>query len=199
MGTNTIDNKNVSTATDAVDDAVGVEKSYWFVAIVNNNSEKATSEKLDKLGIENYLPIQKEYRVWKNGRRAKVDRVVIPSTIFVYCTEQRRREIVNLPFIYRFMTDKAGATQIYGNKPLATIPDEQIKTLKFMLGQSDIPVTITDYVYHKGEKVRVIRGQLKGLEGEVLNTNEPKSEIIVALNFSGCAKVSIETVNLEHI
>ncbi len=187
------------TVLDSVGDAVGVEKSYWFVAIVNNNTEKAVSEKLDKLGIENYLPVQKEYRVWKNGHRAKIDRVVIPSIVFVYCTEQRRKEIVSFPFIHRFMTDKAGTTQICGNKPLATIPDEQIKTLKFMLGQSDIPVTITDCVYHKGEKIRVIRGQLKGLEGEVLNTKEPKSEIIVALNFFGGAKASIDTVDIELI
>lgn len=189
----------VTTVPDGVGDAVGMEKSYWFVAIVNNNTKKKVAEKFNKLGIESYLPIQKEYRVWKNGRRAKVDSVVIPSTIFVYCTESRRKEIVNFPFIFRFMTDKAGATQNYGNKPLATIPDEQIKTLKFMLGQSDIPVTITDCAYHRGEKVRVIRGQLKGLEGEVLNTNELKSEIIVALNFFGCAKVSIDTVNIEPI
>lgn len=190
---------NVSPVTDVVDDAVGVGKSYWFVAIVNHNSEKQSSEKLDKMGVINYLPTQKEIRVWRNGRKSKVDRIVIPSTIFIYCTEQRRREIVGLPFIFRFMTNKAGSIKDSTNKPLAIIPDNEIERLKFMLGQSDIPVEITDKPFKAGDKVRVIRGNLAGLEGEVMSMKDAKSELIVALNIFGCAKLSIDTVNLEII
>jgi len=190
---------SVPSVTDVVDDAVGLGKSYWFVAIVNHNSEKKSSEKLNNLGIENYLPTQTELRVWKNGRKVKVDRIVIPSTIFIYCTEQKRREIVGLPFIFRFMTNKAGSIKDSTNKPLAIIPDNEIERLKFMLGQSDIPVEITEKPFKTGDKVRVIRGILAGLEGEVMNMNSTKSELIVALDFFGCAKLSIDTVNLEII
>lgn len=190
---------SVAPVTDVVDDAVGVAKSYWFVAIVNHNSEKQSSEKLDKMGVINYLPTQKEIRVWRNGRKSKVDRIVIPSTIFIYCTEPRRKEIVGLPFIFRFMTNKAGSIKDSTNKPLAIIPDNEIERLKFMLGQSDIPVEITDKPFKAGDKVRVIRGNLTGLEGEVMDLKEAKSELIVALNIFGCAKLSIDTVNLEII
>jgi len=185
--------------TDVVDDAVGVEKNYWFVAIVNHNSEKQSSEKLNALNIENYLPTQTEFRVWKNGRKNKVDRIVIPSVIFVYCTEQKRREIVGLPFIFRFMTDKAGTSSKSSGKPLATIPDEQIRRLKFMLGQSDIPVEITERPFKAGDKVRVVRGDLAGLEGEVLDLRNSRNELIVTLDFFGCARLTIDTVNLEII
>lgn len=185
--------------TDVVDDAVGVEISYWFVAIVNHNSEKQSSEKLSKMGVVNYLPTQSEIRVWRNGRKSKIDRVVIPSTVFVYCTEQKRKEIVSLPFIFRFMTNKAGTSDNSFNKPLTIIPDNEIKRLKFMLGQSDIPVEITTKTFKTGDKVRVIRGNLAGLEGEVIDMKETKNELIVALNFIGYAKLSIDTVNLEII
>lgn len=190
---------SVAPVTDVVDDAVGVGKSYWFVAIVNHNSEKQSSEKLSKMGVANYLPTQKEIRVWRNGRKSKVDRIVIPSTIFIHCTEQRRKEIVGLPFIFRFMTNKAGSIKDSTNKPLAIIPDNEIERLKFMLGQSDIPVEITDKPFKAGDKVRVIRGNLAGLEGEVIDLKEAKSELIVALNIFGCAKLSIDTINLEII
>lgn len=185
--------------TDVVDDAVGVGKSCWFVAIVKHNSEKQSSEKLTKMGVVNYLPTQTEIRVWKNGRKSKVDRVVIPSTIFIYCTEQRRKEIVCQPFIFRFMTNKAGSVKDSSNKPLAIISDNEIERLKFMLGQSDIPVEITEKPFYIGDKVRVVRGRLAGLEGEVMDMNNAKSELIVAINFIGCAKLSIDTVNLEII
>lgn len=199
MSANEIDIKKAPAATDVVDDAVGVAKSYWFVAIVKNNSEKQSSEKLDKMGVTNYLPTQKEIRVWKNGRKSKVDRIVIPSTIFIYCTEQRRKEIVNLPCIFRFMTNRAGSIKDSTNKPLAIIPDNEIERLKFMLGQSDIPVEITSKPFKPGDKVRVIRGNLAGLEGEVMDMKEAQSDLIVALNIFGCAKLSIDTVNLEII
>ena len=197
---NTIDtNFRVATGPNGVGDAVGIEKTQWYVAIVNHNTEKSCAEKMSKMGIITYLPIQTEHKIWRNGRKAKVDRVVIPSTIFIYCTEQARREIVKLPFINRFMTNKAGSTIYSKNKPLAIIFDREIALLKFMLGQSDIPVEIIDKKFKTGDKVRVIRGSLLGLEGEIIDSKNAKSEIIVALEFFGCARLSIDSVNIERI
>lgn len=192
--------KIVTAVPDGVDGAVGVAKSHWFVAIVNSKSEKMVAERLDKLGIRNYLPIQSEIRIWKNGRKAKVDRVVIPATIFIHCTEKHRKEIVQLPYINRFMTDKAAATSVgCFRKPIATIPDAQIKTLKFMLGNSDTPINISQTNFKAGDKVRVLRGSLIGLEGEVTDMSKDKSELIVRLDIFGCAHLTIDTVNLELI
>lgn len=198
MGDNTI-TKVETPAQDVVDGAVGVEKTHWFVAIVNPKSEKVVAGRLDKLGIRNYLATQSEIRVWKNGRKSKVDRMVIPSTIFIRCTEKCRREIVKMPFISRFMTNKASGVNGSLNKPVATIPDRQIETLKFMLGQSDTPVNISSADFKAGDKVRVLRGSLVGLEGEVTDMSKDKSELIVRLNVFGCAKLTIDTVNLELI
>lgn len=189
----------VTPVTDVVDDAVGVPKACWYVAIVNHNSEKQASWKLNELGIENYLPTQSETRVWKNGRKSKVNRVVIPSTLFIHCTEQKRVELAGLPFIFRFMTNKAGALTDAIHKPLAVIPDDEIDRLKFMLGQTDVPVRITDRPFKTGDKARVIRGPLRGLSGEVTDLKSDRSELVVALNFFGCARLSIATVNLEKI
>lgn len=190
---------DTSTATYVVDDAVGVEKSYWFVAIVNHNAEKAAAEKLEKLKINHYLPTQTEIRVWKNGRKSKVERVVIPSTIFIYCTEQKRKEIVGLPFINRFMTNKAGITNSEYHKPLAIIPDRQIQQLRFMLGQSDTPVTVSAKPLNRGDLVRIVRGKLAGLEGEVMDLSKDKTELIVVLDFFGCARLTTDTINIEVI
>lgn len=68
-----------------------------------------------------------------------------------------------------------------------------------MLGQSDIPVEISEKPFKAGDRVRVIRGDLAGLEGEVLDLRNSKSELIVAFNFFGCARLLIDTVNLEII
>lgn len=190
---------SLAPVTDVVDGAVGMPERFWFVAIVNHNSEKQASERLSKMGVINYLPTQSEIRVWRNGRKSKVDRVVIPATIFVYCTEQMRRVVVGLPFISRFMTNHAGSRKGSSNKPLAIIANDEIERLKFMLGQSDVPVKVVAGQFKHGDRVRVIRGSLAGLEGVVMDLRESKSELIVALSIIGCAKLTIDTLDLERI
>lgn len=186
--------------TDVVGSAVGVPGAQWYVAIVKHNTERISSERLAKMGLESYFPAQKEMRVWRNGRKSVVDKVVIPSVVFVHCPEATRREIVKLPFIHRFLTDKAAPTASEGiNKPLAIIPDSEIRRLKFMLGQSDVPVSVTDRPYQAGDHVRVIRGSLIGLEGNVIGADTDKSDVIVTLNHFGYAKLRIDTVNLEIV
>lgn len=154
---------------------------------------------LSQISVRHYLPVQTETRVWKNGRKARFDRIVIPSTIFIHCTEKRRLELVNLPYIHRFMTNKAAAADGAARSPLATISDDEIETLRFVLGHSDDPVTVTTDDLQRGDRVRVMRGRLMGLEGEVMNMRKDKSELIVRLDRFGCARLTIDTINIERI
>jgi ribosomal protein L24 len=64
---------------------------------------------------------------------------------------------------------------------------------------SDSPVSIETMPIKSGDKVRVIRGKLQGLEGEVIDFNSGKTELIVRLDILGCAKLMIETVNLHKV
>lgn len=166
------DAERVTTATECAGGAVGVETRKWFVAIVKNNTEKSVQERLNKLHHETYVATQQVIRIWKNGRKAKVEKVLMPALVFIKCTEAERKEIVTLPFINRFMTNKAASSANSLTKPLAVIPQEQIDTLRFMLGQSDIPVTMVDTPYKLHDKVVVVRGNLRGLEGEVVKTSD---------------------------
>ena len=198
MSTST-DTEYVTTVRPDAGGAVGVASRQWFVAIVKNNTEKSAEERLARLGHETYVARQQVLRVWKNGRKAKVDKVLIPAMVFVKCTEAERKEIVTLPFISRFMTNKAAASAESPTKPLAVIPQEQIDTLKFMLGQSDIPVTMVAAPYKVCDRVVVVRGNLRGLEGEVVQTAEGKSDLIIRVDLLGCAQVTINAIDLEPL
>lgn len=171
----------------------------WFVAIVNNNTEKAVGERIAKLGFETYVATQTVYRTWRNGKRARIEQVLLPALVFVRCTERERRELVNLPYVNRFMTNKAADRGSSLTSPLAVIPQRQIDTLRFMLGQSDIPVTFVSRPYSVHDRIRVARGKLTGLEGEVVRTSEGKSELIVRIDILGCASVSIDTIDVEPL
>lgn len=190
---------HVAAAPPGAGAAGGADSRKWFVAIVNNNTEKAVQERLERLCYETYVAKQTVVRVWKNGRKAKIDKVVIPSMVFIRCTEKERREIVTLPFVNRFLTDKAAETAKGVSKPLAVIPQEQIDLLRFMLGQSNIPVTLVDTPLKIEDKVVIVRGDLKGIEGEVIQVKEDKSEVVVRLDLLCSAKIAIDSADLERI
>lgn len=192
-------NKTVTAASEDVGDTGVLKNRKWFVAIVKNNTEKVAEEKLSRLGFETYVAKQSVFKVWKNGKKAKIDKVLLPALVFVKCSEQERKELVALPYINRFMTNKAGLAVGSGPKPLAVIPQDQIDMLKFMLGQSDVPVSLVEAPFKVHDKVVVLRGSLRGLEGEVLETIDGKSELIVRVDMLGCARMLIETSELELV
>ena len=180
------------------DDAVGVPGARWFVAIVNPRHEKSVAEKLQPLGVESYVATQTELHLWKNGRRKMIDRVVIPSMVFVRCSERQRREIVKLPCILRFMVNRCADSGSL-NKPVASIPDRQIRQLKFMLGHADTPVEFIPAVFLKNDKVRVVRGNFRGLEGEVITNSDGTHSLTISLSLLGIAKVTINPADIEKI
>lgn len=192
--------KHITTATD-VGDAVGMpvnEKRKWFVAIVNHNTEKSCGEKLKKLNYEVYVPIQKEMHQWKNGRRKMIDRIVLPCLVFIRCTAiERRRYVVNLPFINRFMPDHTKV--VNGLHPPAVVPDVQMELFKYILYASDTPVSIEQHPLQVGDKVRVLRGGLIGVEGNVVCHKDGHTDFIVQLDILGYAKMTISVDDLEEI
>ncbi|MDE6668691.1 MAG: UpxY family transcription antiterminator [Muribaculaceae bacterium] len=180
------------------DGAVGVPEPKWFVAIVNSRHEKKVAENLQETGIKSYVATQKEMKVWKNGKRKTIDRVVIPSVVFVNCTEKERRQIVSLPFIYRFMVNRSAESGTL-NKPVAVIPDLQIQKLQFMLGQSDLPVNFVPSAFKVKDNVRVIRGSLKGLYGQIMENSDGTHTLTVGIELLGGAAVKIDPYDVEKI
>lgn len=182
----------VATSED-VGNAGGVPESHWYVAFMRkHNTEKASAERLCKLGYDCYVATQQEWRIWRNGKRKKIDRVVIPSIVFIRCTESERKTIVQEPCISRFMMNRAGT-----DSRVATIPPSQIERLRFMLDQSDLPVEFTSQTYKPGDKVRIIRGGLKGLEGNVIQAEDGKSYFTVSIDLLGNARLTINNIDLE--
>lgn len=182
-----------------VDGAVGVSDAKWFVAIVNPRHEKTVADKLQKINLETYVAIQQEVHQWANGRRRKVDRVVIPSMVFVKCSEQERRRIVTLPYILRFLVNRSGSSENGLNKPVAVIGEAEMEKLKFMLGHSDTPVEFVPTEFRIHDTVRVIRGNLAGLEGEIRANSDGTHTLLVSLSVLGGALLHIHPHDVEKL
>lgn len=190
-------------------DAVGVPggERHWYVAIVGNNSERLCGERLEARvadrppearAYEVYVPTQEETRVLPSGRRKRVERVVFRAMVFIRCTERtRRREIVYLPYIKRFMVDITGGTS-GGPRPVAVIPDIQMARLRRMLDGSEEPVLIDTRPLPLGARVRINGGKLNGLEGHVLETADDVY-FVIRVDLLGCAKMRVARDLLDLI
>lgn len=200
----TLDKTSITTVNDTAD-AVGILNSaqkHWFIAVVKHGNEKICGKVLTDMGYENYVPFQRELRQYANGRRKWVDRLVLTSKVFVRTTEDDRlKNVVTLPIIYRFMVDPSRRSNNMGHASAAVIPDKEMDMFRRMLEQDELPVTIdeTGSVFSEGDKVRVVVGKLAGLEGRVMRMTDNKHRLYVSLDILGSASVEIESYWLKTI
>lgn len=152
------------------------------MAYVQSCLEKKTAQRLAAMGIECYLPVQSEIRQWSD-RRKRVERLVIPMMIFVHVTPQERPLPLSLQAVSRYMV-------LRGESTPAVIPDEQMDRFRFMLDYSPEAVEMCSAPLAPGDAVKVIKGPLAGLEGELITVNG-KSKVAVRLDMLGCAHVDV--------
>ena len=124
-------------------------------------------------------------------RRKIVDRVLLPMMIFVHVDLQEQKEVLTLSSISRYMV-------LRGESTPAVIPDQQMLRFKFMLDYSDETISMSTSPLAPGEKIRVIKGPLAGLEGELVHVNG-KSKVAVRLTMLGCACVDIPAGCVEPV
>ena len=192
-------NTTANVAADAVGMAFSEEKR-WFVAIVKHGSEKICGKRLTELGYENYIPVQRVFKQYASGHKKWVDKLVLTSKVFVRTTENERlKNVVKLPYIYRFMVDPSRRDNIDGRASAAVIPDKEMAIFRRMLEQDELPVTFekTGMSYSAGDKVRVVVGKLAGLEGTVTRTEDNRRRLYVSLDILGSASVEVESSWLE--
>lgn len=162
----------------------------WYVALVRMHHEKKTAERLEKMGIETFVPIQPEVHQWSD-RRKTVDTVLLPMMVFVHVNPKERMEVLSFSTVSRYMV-------LRGESTPAVIPDEQMARFRFMLDYSDEAVSMSSAPLARGEKVRVIKGPLAGLVGEFV-TVEGKNQVAVRLNMLGCACVAMPVGYVESL
>lgn len=177
--------------------AVGVPERKWYVAIVKNCTELLNQKRLFDLGYEAYVPTQSDIRITPKGRRMPYERVVLPTLLFVHVTEKERLEVVNLPYINRYMVDKT-RTDKFGKHIIPTIPDEQLDKLKFMLYKAENHVSVGSVPYQRGDMVRVVRGNMQGLVGELIH-DATDTFITIRIDHLGEARVHIDWDSVELI
>lgn len=181
---------NSTSPANGTDDREAHPK-HWVAALVQVRSEKAVGKKLQGLNIENYVPTQWEIHQWSD-RKKKVERVVIPLIVFVHADKATIKRLILHPFIHKLVSYP-------GQNAPAIIPDDQLEKLRFMLHHSDRPVEMKEHVFKTGDRVRIVRGPLKDLEGELCRIDDDKPMVAIQIECLGYACVNIDKSDIENI
>jgi transcription antitermination factor NusG len=129
----------------------------WYAIYTKPRWEKKIAVQLDEKGIENYLPLTRTLKIWSD-RKKWVQEPLFKSYIFVHVNEHE--------FIPALQTSGAVKYVSFEQKAIA-IPSLQIEAVrKFVESGEDILTDIPELKY--GDRVFVIRGSLKGLEGTLV-------------------------------
>jgi transcription termination/antitermination protein NusG len=162
----------------------------WLAAYVRLYHEKKTRDNLKSLGIECFLPLQEEVHQWSD-RKKKVERVVISMMIFVHVAPEERIKVLQLPAVSRYLV-------LRGESTPAVIPEKEMQQFMFMLDNSDETVEMSDAPLTPGQKIRVVKGPLRGLEGELITVNG-KKKIAVRIDCLGYATINMTIGMIEVI
>jgi len=159
---------------------------HWMAVYTKPRSEKKAYERLLNQGVEVFLPMQKKLKQWSD-RKKWIEEVVIPSYLFVRCTEKQRFEILQEVHVLNFV--------YWLGKP-AIIRDEEMEALKDFINNVKV-VDIEIRHFEKGQKVLIAGGPLKEKSGIVVAKN--KTQVSIQLDSLGMilvAKVDAADVQL---
>jgi len=149
--------------------ASGVGDNRWYAAYTCTHHEKRVAQQLSERQIENFLPMYRSVRRWKD-RRKELQLALFPSYVFVRMNLKDRLRVLQLPGVVSFVS--------FGGNP-APLLDIEIETLR--QGNAN-PTQISPHPYLKvGRRVRVRSGPFAGTEG-ILMRRRDGCRVVVSID-----------------
>ena len=141
--------------------------NQWYALYTKSRAEKKANIELQKIGIETYLPLRKEFRQWSD-RKKWVETPIISSYIFVRIDTEDFRKILDINNIVSFVS--------YKRKALS-IPDREIEAMKRVV-ENKISFSVEKGDLKKGKNITFISGPLEGITGEITEIKGQKKLFI---------------------
>lgn len=171
------------------------DKIHWYGIRVFYNRISPFKEALDEYSIRYFIPmhtVEKQIR----GQEVSVHEPLVGSLVFVQTTEERLKAL-QMKFAGRI----ASYTNPDDGKP-AVIPDKQMDQFMWLCELRNVGL---EYLgddapeYHQGDRVRVVHGVFKGLEGHIKRIRRDRRLIVTVEGVAAFATGFIPPAHLEII
>jgi len=177
---------------------LALPSQHWYIAECKPTRERTLRTMLQKSGYEAYVASQMETHYYKSRNKRQVEKVVIPSKIFVHTEAENLMKILyEHASIYRFMINRAVSSGSNGTRQFAFVPEDQMQQLRYVLGNASNPVFLTAEDLVLNQRVRVMRGPLAGLDAFFMRKGHA-SYIVVKVEM-GSRHYAFTEVPLEDV
>ena len=166
-----------------------LDGASWYAVFTRSRQEKVAASMLDYLAVANFLPLLHEKRRWSD-RTQLVSVPLFPGYLFVRIERSNELllRVLKVPGVVDFVRN--------GDGPLA-IPAEEIEGVHAAL------VHGTGCAAHPflkaGNRVRVVRGSLKGVEGTIIRGGAQSKLVISVEMIQRSVAVSIAESDVELV
>ena len=167
--------------------AATLDEVCWYAVSTRSRQEKVAASMLESFGIENFLPLAMEKRQWSDRKQA-VNVPLFPGYLFVRIPmlHELQLRVLKVPGIVRFIGNHAG--------PQA-IPDAEIDAVRTVLShQIECIPCPTPKV---GDRVRISRGVLAGIEGTFVRSGSDTSLVISVEMIQQSIAVHVDASDVE--
>jgi transcription antitermination factor NusG len=172
----------------------------WYVLRVTYQRELSTKEYLDKLNIENFVPIRVVRRRNSKGQFFRACEAAVHNYIFIRSTRGVIDELktYKLPMLRYVMHPQNGENQIM------VVPEEQMRNFIAVAGNEDEQVLFMspeEVALSKGDKVRITGGVFEGVEGQLMRVKNSRGKRVVVKidGITAVATASIPSALVEKI
>ena len=174
-------------APHVVDDAISNGDSHWWALYTRHQHEKVVADILSAKGFEVFLPLYDSIRRWKD-RQKLLSLPLFPCYVFVRGGVGRRLQVVTTPGVHMILN--------HGDH-VAVIPEDESQAIRRTV---EGPYRMEPHPFLRcGDRVRVIRGSLQGVEGLLIRK---KNQVRLVLSVDMLAKsvaVEIDAADVESV
>ena len=168
----------------------------WFPMRVTYQREMKVKAELDRLGVENFVPMRYKVVESQNGGDSELQRVLVPAIsnlIFVRSTQERMSELKRRNEVLeplRYMMDYTASQE----HAIMTVADGEMENFMRVASRTDDSVIFLDnetVVGKEGKCVEIMGGAFEGVKGVIRRVKRCKR---VVVEIKGVASVAIAWV-----
>ena len=172
----------------------------WFPMRVTYQREMKVKTELDRLEIENFIPMTYQFTESRKQGDTELRRELVPAInnlIFVHSTQERISELKvsnELLEPLRYMIDQTAGEA----HTIMTVPDKQMENFMRVASVTDDSVMFLDettIVGKEGKRVEIMGGPFEGVTGVIRRVKRCK-RVVVELEGITCVAIAFVPVGL---
>ena len=174
----------MATAVECVADETTLP---WWAIYTRHQHEKTVAEVLKMKGVEVFLPLYASVRRWKD-RSKLLYMPLFPGYVFVRGALAHRLHVMTTPGVHMILSQSDRA---------AIIPEEEIQAIRQTVEGNH---RVEPHPFLKcGERVRVKRGSLSGVEGILVRKKNVFRLVLSVQMLAQAVAVEIDAMDVEPV